>query len=157
MRLNADTHSAELEKDAMKKQRVLILCTGNSARSQMAEGLLRHDSGDEFEVESAGTRPSEVRQEAIEVMREISIDISSHRSKHVDEFRNESFDHVITVCDNAREACPVYPGQTNRIHRSFEDPAAVQGSEGERLTAFRRVRDEIREYLKGFAAASRVQ
>ena len=134
----------------MKKKRVLILCTGNSARSQMAEGLLRHDAGDRFEVESAGTKPGQVRPEAIAAMREIGIDISSHRSKHVDEFQNQSFDYVLTVCDNAKETCPIYLGQTNRIHQNFEDPAAVQGSDEERLAVFRRVRDQIREYLRGF-------
>jgi arsenate reductase len=131
--------------------RVLILCTGNSARSQMAEGLLRHDGGGRFTVESAGTHPSRVRPEAIAAMREVGIDISGHRSKHLDEFAGVSFDYVVTVCDNAREACPIFPGATVRMHRSFEDPAAVEGSEQERLAAFRRVRDEIREYLKEFA------
>jgi arsenate reductase len=116
----------------------------------MAEGLLRHDAGDRFEVESAGTRPGRVRPEAIAAMQEIGIDISSHRSKHVDEFQNQSFDYVLTVCDNARETCPVYPGQTNRIHQNFEDPAAVHVSDEERLAAFQRVRDQIREYLLGF-------
>ena len=134
----------------MNKQRVLILCTGNSARSQMAEGLLRHDAGERFEVESAGTKPGHVRPEAIAAMEEIGIDITSHRSKHVDEFKDDSFDYVLTVCDNAQETCPIYPGQTYRIHHSFEDPAAVQGSEEERLAAFRRVRDQIREYLRPF-------
>ena len=134
----------------MAKQRVLVLCTGNSARSQMAEGLLRHDAEDRFDVESAGTKPGQVRPEAIAAMREIGIDISSHRSKHVDEFQNQPFDYVLTVCDNAKETCPIYPGQTNRIHHSFEDPAAVQGSEEERLAAFRRVRDQIRDYLRNF-------
>jgi arsenate reductase len=134
----------------MAKQRVLILCTGNSARSQMAEGLLRNDAGDRFEVESAGTKPGHVRPEAIAAMREIGIDISAHRSKHVDEFQNQSFDYVLTVCDNAKETCPIYPGQTNRIHHSFEDPAAVLGSEEERLASFRRVRDQIRDYLRSF-------
>ena len=90
----------------MNKQRVLILCTGNSARSQMAEGLLRHDAGDRFDVESAGTKPGIVRPEAIAVMRELGIDLSTHRSKHVDEFEGQHFDHIITVCDNARESCP---------------------------------------------------
>jgi arsenate reductase (thioredoxin) len=132
------------------KQRVLILCTGNSARSQMAEGLLRHDAGDRFEIESAGTRPGHVRPEAIAVMKEIGIDLSSHRSKHVDEFAGQAFDYVLTVCDNAKESCPIFPGQGNRIHRTFEDPAALAGSEQDRLALFRRVRDEIRAYLKGF-------
>jgi len=131
-----------------EKKRILILCTGNSARSQMAEGLLRHDAGDRYEVQSAGAKPSHVRPEAIAVMQEIGIDISGHRSKSVDEFASQSFDTVLTVCDHAREMCPVYPGHAHRIHRNFEDPAAVQGSEEERLSAFRRVRDQIRNYLK---------
>lgn len=129
------------------KKRVLILCTGNSARSQMAEGLLRHDSADRFEVESAGTRPSQVRPEAIAVMREIGIDISSHRSKSVDEFAGQHFDYVLTVCDNAKETCPVYPGHTNRFHQNFQDPAAAEGSEEVRLAAFRRVRDQLEAFL----------
>src|SRR5947199_10859368 len=120
----------------MEKKRVLILCTGNSARSQMAEGLLRHEAGDRFDVESAGTKPGRVRPEAIAVMKEIGIDISKHRSKSVDEFAGKNFDYVLTVCDNAKETCPVYPGHTNRIHHRFEDPAAVEGSEEERLRAF---------------------
>lgn len=132
------------------KQRVLILCTGNSARSQMAEGLLRHDAGERFEVESAGTKPSRVRPEAIAVMEELGIDISGHRSKSVDEFRDRSFDYVLTVCDNARESCPIYPGHANRLHHSFEDPAGVEGSEEQRLSAFRSVRDQIRQYLRNF-------
>jgi arsenate reductase len=136
------------------KARVLILCTGNSARSQMAEGLLRHDAGDRFEVESAGTRPSRVRPEAIAAMRELGIDISGHRSKSVDEFAAQPFDYVLTVCDTARAACPIYPGHAHRLHRSFDDPAAVEGNEDERLAAFRRVRDEIRGYLRGFPPAS---
>ncbi len=134
------------------KKRVLILCTGNSARSQMAEGLLVHDAGDRFEVESAGTRPGHVRSEAIAVMKEIGIDISGHRSKHVDEFQGQSFDYVLTVCDNAKESCPIFSGPSKRIHKGFEDPAALQlqGTEEERLALFRRVRDEIRDYLKVF-------
>ncbi len=132
----------------MPKERVLILCTGNSARSQMAEGLLRHDAGDRFEVASAGTRPTAVRAEAIAAMKELGIDLSSHRSKSVDEFANQSFDYVLTVCDNAREACPVFPAKTKRMHHSFEDPAAVEGSEAARMAAFRRIRDEIRAYLR---------
>jgi len=132
------------------KQRLLMLCTGNSARSQMAEGLLRHEAGDRFEVFSAGTKPGQVRPEAIAVMRELGIDLSGHRSKHVDEFAGQAFDYVLTVCDNAKESCPIYPGHTNRLHRSFDDPAAVQGSEPDRLAVFRRVRDEIRNYLRTF-------
>jgi arsenate reductase len=132
------------------KKRVLILCTGNSARSQMAEGLLRHLAGDRFDVESAGTHPSHVRPEAIASMQEIGIDISQHRSKSVDEFRSRPFDYVITVCDNAKEACPVFPGAPEQIHWSFEDPAAVQGGESERLAAFRRIRDQIDERFRIF-------
>jgi arsenate reductase len=134
-----------------QKQRVLILCTGNSARSQMAEGLLRFDAGDRFDVESAGTKPSSVRPEAITVMGELGIDISGQRSKNVFEFQNQPFDTVITVCDNARETCPVFFSALKRLHHSFEDPAAVVGSEEERLTAFRHVRDELRVYLADFA------
>jgi len=130
--------------------RVLILCAGNSARSQMAEGLLRHDAGNVYEVFSAGTKPTHVRPEAITVMREVGIDISGHRSKAVDEFAGQDFDYVITVCDNAKQSCPVFPAKTNRIHWSIEDPAAVQGSEEERLAAFRRVRDELRARLEAF-------
>ena len=123
------------------KKRVLILCTGNSARSQMAEGLLRHDAGDRFDVESAGTKPSRIRPEAIAAMREIGIDISNHRSKSLDEFTNQKFDYILTVCDHAKESCPVFPGNAIRLHQNFEDPADLE--------AFRRVRDEIRQYLKG--------
>ena len=132
------------------QQTVLILCTGNSARSQMAEGLLRHDAGDRFTVESAGTKPSHVRTEAIAVMKELGIDISGHRSKSVEEFARTEFDYVLTVCDNAKESCPVFPGHANRLHKNFEDPAAAEGTEAARLAVFRRVRDEIRDYLKGF-------
>ncbi len=136
----------------MEKQRVLILCTANSARSQMAEGLLRTDHGDKFEVESAGTKATLVRPEAIKVMAEIGIDISGHRSKVVDEFAEQSFDYVLTVCDNAKESCPIFPGHGNRFHHSFEDPAAVQGTEEDRLLSFRLVRDQIRSYLREFAS-----
>ena len=135
--------------------RVLVLCTGNSARSQMAEGLLRHDGGDRFLVESAGTQPSLVRPEAIAVMREIGVDISGHRSKSVNEFETQQFDYVITVCDNAREACPVFFGAAHRLHHDFEDPAAVQGPEAERLATFRRVRDQLRTYLDAFVCEAR--
>jgi arsenate reductase len=131
------------------KKRVLILCTGNSARSQMAEGILRHDGGDKFEVESAGVNPSQVRPEAIEAMREIDIDISSHRSKSAEEFVGQDFDYIITVCDNARETCPFFPGAAERIHQSFEDPPALGAVDHDSTIAiFRRVRDEIREWLQ---------
>lgn len=134
-----------------KKERVLILCTGNSARSQLAEGLLRHESGDRFEVFSAGVSPTRVRPEAIEVMREIGVDISGQRSKSVEEFAGRHFDYVITVCDNAREQCPVFPSETARIHWSFEDPVAAAGDEAARLAVFRRVREEIGARLREFA------
>lgn len=129
----------------------MILCTGNSARSQMAEGLLRHFGGDRFEVESAGVIASFVRPQAIEAMNEIGIDISEHRSKSVDEFAGMEFDYVITVCDNANENCPVFPGRTKRIHWSFDDPAEAVGSDEEKLAIFRRVRDEIRAKLDEFS------
>jgi arsenate reductase (thioredoxin) len=133
------------------KKRVLILCTGNSARSQMAEGLLRNDAGKQFEVESAGTKASFVRPEAIVAMRELGIDISGQRSKNVDEFEGQQFDYVITVCDNARESCPVYFGKAEMLHHNFEDPAALTGSEEERVARFRRVRDELRGFLREFS------
>lgn len=136
-----------------EKRRVLILCTGNSARSQMAEGWLRSLGGERFEVESAGTRPSGVRPEAVEAMREVGVDITAHRSKSVEEFAGREFDYVITVCDNARENCPVFPGRTARVHWSFDDPAAVEGEWEERLSEFRRVRDEIGERLREWAGA----
>ena len=129
------------------KKKVLILCTGNSARSQMGEGLLRHDAGERFEVKSAGVAPTGVKPEAIEAMREIGIDISGQRSKSVDAFTEEEFDYVITVCDNANEQCPVFPGKAERLHWSFEDPAAVTGDAEARLVVFRRVRDQIRARL----------
>ena len=127
--------------------RVLILCTGNSARSQMAEGLLRHLASGRAEVHSAGTKPGTVRPEAIAAMSELGIDISAHRSKHVDEFSGQHFDTVLTVCDNAREACPVFPTATQLLHWSFEDPAAVEGPFEVRLAAFRRIRDQIHNRL----------
>lgn len=133
-------------------KRVLILCTGNSARSQMAEGLLRHDGGAAYEVFSAGVRPTGVRPEAIEAMREVGIDISEHRSKSVEEFADQPFDFVITVCDNAKEACPIYPAETRRVHWSFADPAEAAGDFAARLSIFRRVRDEIRARLREFIA-----
>jgi arsenate reductase len=137
-----------------ERTRVLILCTGNSARSQMAEGLLRHDGGDRFEVFSAGVEPSHVRRQAVEVMREVGIDISGQRSKSVDGFLGREFDYVITVCDNANQRCPVFPGKTERIHWSFDDPAAAEGDEEARLAVFRRERDEIRDKLHAFIAAT---
>ncbi len=129
---------------------MLILCTGNSARSQMAEGILRTLSQRTIEVHSAGTHPVGVHPLAIEVMKEISIDISGQRSKSVTEFEQQQFDTVITVCDKAAENCPVFPGAPERIHFSFEDPAAVEGPREEKLRAFRRVRDVLTERLQAF-------
>jgi arsenate reductase len=129
---------------------VLILCTGNSARSQMAEGLLRDMAGDRIEVASAGVAPTNVKPEAIEAMKEIGIDISNHRSKSIDELITQAFDYVITVCDNANQHCPVFPGACRRIHWSIEDPAAVAGDDETRLEAFRKARNELRERLDKF-------
>jgi arsenate reductase len=139
---------------APSSKRVLILCTGNSARSQMAEGLLRREAGDRFQVYSAGVAPSRVRPEAIEVMREIGIDISNQRSKSVEEFAGQSFDYVLTVCDNARQSCPVFPGGAQRLHWSIEDPATLQASAAERQALFRRVRDALRSHILAFAKAN---
>ena len=132
------------------RKRALILCTGNSARSQMAEGLLREMAGDRFDVNSAGVAPSHVRSEAIEAMREIGMDISQYRSKSIDEFLSQPFDYVITVCDNASQHCPVFPGQYKRIHWSIEDPAAIEGDDHTRLEAFRNARDDLRNRLSQF-------
>ncbi len=132
--------------------KVLVLCTGNSARSQMAEGLLRRQGGTRYQVFSAGTNPSVVNPLAIEAMHELGIDISSHRSKSVDEFINDRFDLVITVCDNANQNCPVFPGQATRIHWSFDDPAAATGTVSERLSVFRQIRDEIAGRIAEFCS-----
>ena len=132
--------------------RVLVLCTGNSARSQMAEGLLRAMGAGAIDVFSAGTRPSLVRSEAIAVMAERGIDITGHRSKHVDEFQGQTFDYVITVCDNANETCPIFPGAPRRLHWSLPDPAAVEGPDDVRLDAFRSVRTMLTERFEQFLA-----
>jgi len=131
-----------------RKKSVLILCTGNSARSQMAEGLLKYITKGEYEVYSAGTKPSLVRPEAIKVLQEIGIDISGNRSKSADEFVDKEIDYVLTVCDNAKENCPYFPVKTKLIHHSFEDPAEAAGDEDTRLSVFRKVRDEIRIYFE---------
>ena len=127
-----------------ERKRVLILCTGNSARSQMAEGFLRALAGDRFEVASAGTEARGVNPLAVRVMAEAGVDIGAQTSKTLDGFLGEPWDHVITVCDSAREACPIFPGARARGHWSFDDPSAAAGPEPERLAVFRRVRDEIR-------------
>ena len=130
------------------KKRVLFICTHNSARSQMAEGLLRHMAGDRFEAFSAGTEATFVRPLAIAAMRELGIDISTHQSKTIDALAGQTFDVVITVCDSAKEACPFFPGGAERLHWSFDDPSTATGSEAERLQVFRRVRDEIAERIR---------
>jgi arsenate reductase (thioredoxin) len=134
------------------RQRVLVLCTHNSARSQMAEGLLRALASDRFDVASAGTEANRVHPLAIRAMEELGIDLRGHRSKTVDELLREPWDYVITVCDSANERCPLFPGRTTRLHWSFEDPSAATGSEDERLAVFRRVRDAIAARLRGWVA-----
>ena len=138
----------------MAKKRVLILCTGNSCRSQMAEGFLRHLGGDRFEVFSAGIKPTEVNPLAIKVMAEVSIDISSHRSKSAMEFIRQQFDYVITVCDNAKQTCPVFPGKYKKIHWDLENPAEASGSEEDRLVVFRKIRDQIQNNISEFLVAN---
>lgn len=132
----------------MTKTRVLILCTANSARSQMAEGLLRHLAGERMEVFSAGSKPSVVNPYAIRAMQARGLDIRGHRSKHLNEYLSEPFDYVITVCDNAAETCPVFPGKPERIHWSFPDPAAVEGDDAKILASFIRVRDDLEAAFK---------
>ena len=132
------------------KSKVLFLCTGNSCRSQMAEGFLRTLAGDNFESHSAGTKPSVVNPMAIEVMREVGIDISGQRSKNVTDYVGTHLQYVITVCDNAKEQCPIFPGPCIREHWPFEDPADARGSREEKLAVFRRVRDEIAEKIRLF-------
>ena len=131
-----------------EKKKILVLCTGNSARSQMAEGLLKHITQSKYEIYSAGTKPSVVRPEAIKVLAEVGIDISRNRSKSVDEFAGQKINFVLTVCDNAKEVCPYFPAKTKLIHHSFEDPAEIQGDEETRIEAFRQTRDQIRKYLE---------
>jgi arsenate reductase len=140
------------------KPAVLILCTGNSCRSHLAEGVLRHAAGDLLDVVSAGSRPAGyVHPLAIEVMREIGIDLSSHTSKHLQAFTSREIETVITVCGNADQACPVFPGQVNRHHWPFEDPAHATGTDEEKKAVFRRVRDEIRAVFGAYAAGRRDQ
>lgn len=142
----------------MSKPRVLILCTGNSCRSHMAEGILREAAGDLLEVHSAGSKPAGyVHPKATEALREIGIDISAHTSKHMDEFLDRDIETVITVCGKADQVCPVFPGQINRHHWPFDDPAHATGPEEEILNEFRRVRDEIRRVFGAYAAGRRDQ
>lgn len=138
------------------KPTVLILCTGNSCRSHLAEGLLRAAAGDILDVQSAGSKPAGyVHPLAIEAMKEIGIDISAHRSKHMNDFLQQPVETVITVCGNADQACPLYPGQVNRHHWPFEDPAHAPGTDAEKLVVFRRVRDEIRRVFEAYADGRR--
>ena len=135
------------------KQRVLFLCTGNSCRSHMAEGILRKLAGQKYEAFSAGSKPAGfVHPLAIEVMNEFGADISKHRSKSLQEFVGQPFNYVITVCDNAKEACPTFPGAKEQLHWSFDDPAHAQGSKLQQLKCFRKVRDEILDRIRQFVA-----
>jgi len=134
-------------KGSPPKKRVLFVCTHNSARSQLAAGLMNSLMGVRYEAYSAGTEPSEVNPQAAFVLLEIGIDISHHRSKHINEFLDQDFDYVITVCDHARETCPAFRGGKELIHHSFLDPASVTGTELERQAAFRKARDEIRDWI----------
>jgi arsenate reductase (thioredoxin) len=141
------------------KPTVLILCTGNSCRSHIAEDIMRQGAGDFIDVQSAGSKPAGyVHPKAVEVMREIGIDISSHRSKHLDEFLDQNkIETVITVCGNADQACPMFPGQVNRYHWGFDDPAKAQGTDEDQLAVFRRVRDEVQRIFEAYAAGRRDQ
>ncbi|MBN1474473.1 MAG: arsenate reductase ArsC [Syntrophaceae bacterium] len=132
------------------KKRVLFLCTANSCRSQMAEGITRHFWDDKFEAFSAGTQASSINPTAIDVMKEIGIDISNHRSKNLSEFDGQKFDYVITLCGDANETCPLYIGGTKKTHIGFDDPVKTQGTKEEILREFRRVRDEIKDTLTVF-------
>jgi arsenate reductase len=136
----------------MTRRRVLFLCTHNSARSQMAEGFLRTRAGDRFEVASAGTEATRVHPLAIRVMGEAGIDLRGHTAKSLDQFLQEPWDYVITVCDSANEGCPLFPGRTTRLHWSFDDPSQATGSDAERRQTFRRVRDEIARAITGWLA-----
>jgi len=140
----------------MTKPNVLILCTGNSCRSHLAEGILRHAAGDLFEVHSAGSKPAGyVHPKAIEVMKEIGLDISGHTSKHMSEFLDQKITTVITVCGNADQACPMFPGQVNRYHWGFDDPAQSKGTDEEVLRVFRSVRAQIKLVFEAYAAGYR--
>ncbi len=131
-----------------KRSKVLFICTHNSARSQMAEGILNHLCGDRYQAFSAGTKPSGVNPFAIEVMKEIGIDISHHRSKSIEEFEGQEFDYVITVCDSAKEECPYFAGGKKLIHKGFPDPSSYEGTKEEKLDFFRKVRDQIKSWIE---------
>ena len=134
----------------MSKLRILVLCTGNSCRSQMAEGFFRHLGGARIEVLSAGLSPKGVHPTAIKVMAEVGIDISTQTSNNIDEYRSQKFDYLITVCDNAAANCPVFPGEGKRLHWPFDDPASARGNEEEILAEFRRIRDQIGATVRKF-------
>ncbi|WOO40878.1 arsenate reductase ArsC [Rubellicoccus peritrichatus] len=140
----------------MSKPKVLILCTGNSCRSHMAEGILRNAAGDLFEVFSAGSKPAGyVHPKAIAVMQEIGIDISEHTSKHLDQYLEAGIDTIVTVCGNASDACPVFPGNVTRYHWGFEDPAHATGTDEEITNAFRTIRDQIKNTFEAYASGYR--
>lgn len=140
----------------MNKPTILVLCTGNSCRSHLAEGILQKALGEDYDVRSAGSKPAGyVHPLANKVMQEIGIDISGHRSKHLEEFLKQQVETVITVCGNADQACPTFPGQANRYHWGFDDPAHATGTEEDKLRVFRRVRDEIRKVFEAYAAGRR--
>ncbi len=142
----------------MKKPTILILCTGNSCRSHLAEGILRRALGEGYDVQSAGSKPAGyVHPLAVKAMGEIGIDISGHRSKHLNEFLKQDVETVVTVCGNADQACPMFPGQVNRYHWGFDDPAHATGTEEEKLAVFRRVRDEVRKVFEAYAAGRKDQ
>ena len=136
----------------MNKPRVLFLCTANSCRSQMAEGMLRKLGGDQFEVASAGAQASRVNPDAVRAMKEIGIDISTHRSKDASEFRGQNFTYVVRVCDRAKETCPIFPGAFRYYDWGLDDPAAAKGTDEERMEVFRRVRNQIEARVKEFIA-----
>ena len=140
--------------DTLRPQRVIFVCTHNSARSQMAEGMLRAWAGDRFDVFSAGTEATRVRPEAIKVMREIGIDLGGHTSKTLEPFMGETFHWLVTVCDQAREACPTIPGVRQQAHWSIDDPSAVEGDDATRLAAFRVARDTLRDRIHSFLLAA---
>ena len=143
-----------MKREEQEKLRVLFLCTGNSCRSQMAEGWLRHLAGNRFDVASAGTHPVGLNQGAVAAMREVGVDIARHASKKVDQFLGERFDYVITVCDSAKEVCPTFPSATSLLHWSFDEPAAAQGTPEERRQGFRRVRDDIADRVRLFLTSA---